>query len=73
MNNINWIKVISSNLNKVAYDSNNSVLYVWFKSGWIYMYRGVSLKIYNDLLNAPSKGKFLDSYIKGVYPYHRLR
>lgn len=66
--------VRSSNLKSVGYDPIDSILEVEFHSGGIYHYFRVPLEIYNALINAPSKGKFLDrNVIKRRFAYRQIR
>ena len=68
------IPVESSDLASVGYDSKNSVLEIEFKSGGIYQYSGVPQPVYDDLMNAASKGKYFHQYIKNSrYPYSKIR
>lgn len=67
---MNMMPVSSSNLAAVGYDGRN--LYVEFHSGWLYEYANVPRNVYESLLSADSKGKFLHYYIKGNYSYRRL-
>lgn len=64
------IPVVSSNLSSVGYE--NGVLYVSFRHGGIYSYEGVPYEVYQNLLKAPSKGKYFAAYIKNSYPYRKL-
>ena len=65
--------VQSSNLASVGYDSDNMVLEIEFLKGGIYQYSNVAEQIYNDLINASSKGKYFDQNIKKAgYPYTRV-
>lgn len=60
--------VTSSNLHSVGYSKTQNSLVVKFKSsGRIYAYENVPLAVYQDLMNANSKGIFFDSEIKGSY------
>ena len=36
------------------------------------MYTGVPRSVYNELMNAPSHGKYFHQFIKNVYPYTKL-
>lgn len=67
---MNMIPVDSSDLESVGYE--NGTLYVRFHSGGIYSYSGVPERVYYDLMNAASKGKYFSAYIKNSYPYQRL-
>lgn len=75
MANINSIKMISvesSNLDRVGYDDSTNDLYVQFKSSGLYVYRNVPKEVYDELLNAESKGKYHNKNIKWKYEYKRL-
>ena len=63
--------VESSNLKSVRYDGQN--LFVEFGKGSIYVYYEVPLELYTELLKAESKGKYLNSNIKNVYRYEKIR
>lgn len=62
--------VDSTNLESVGYDGTN--LFVRFKNGSIYVYFHVPESLYQELLNAESKGKFLNKHIKRVFQYERI-
>jgi hypothetical protein len=68
---LKWVDVQSSNLLAVAHDGAD--LWVTFGAGGgpitVYAYRGVPGAVYHALLNAPSKGKFLNATVKGRYAY----
>lgn len=64
------IKVNSSNVQAIGYDGQD--LYVEYNSG-TYRYVGVSAKLFEDLKNAESKGKFMNQYIKDSFKCERLR
>ena len=57
--------VVSSNIHSVGWEDN--YLFVWFKTARVYRYAGVPVTIYNELVGAPSAGKFLNSHIKPFY------
>lgn len=64
------IKVESSNVDAVGYE--NAVLVVRFVNGSVYSYSDVPEEVYDSMLNAESKGKYLCQKIKGKYDYCRL-
>lgn len=64
--------VASSNVASVGYDEDYSLLFVRFLNGSLYQYKNVPFVVYNELLNAPSAGRFLNSHIKGIYPFDKL-
>lgn len=64
--------VKSSNIAWVAYDEESKTLYVNFHSGSTYSYDDVPIEIFNDLLNAGSKGRYFARKIKFSYKYKKL-
>lgn len=66
------LPVTSSNIRAIGYDTTNQTLEVEFLSGWIYQYYGVSEFLYEKIMQASSKGQFLNQYIKNAYPYSRV-
>ncbi len=67
------ISVESSNLASVGYDPAISTLEIEFHSGAIYQYFAVPQEIYDGLMNAASKGSYLDHNIKkGGYSYAKV-
>ena len=69
---VNMIPVSSNNLTAVGYDTLSNTLYVSFKGGSTYAYFDVPVNVYNQLMKAPSHGRFLASNIKGYYNYRKL-
>lgn len=69
---LQWISVQSSNLDSVAYAADERELHVRFKSSGYYIYSGVPEAVYIGLLNAASKGGYLDAHVKKAgYRYRR--
>lgn len=66
---MNWTSVNSSNVIAVAYNENN--LYVEYRRGE-YVYKNVPKKVYDGLLKADSKGKYMCAEVKGKYEYEKL-
>ena len=65
------IYVDSSNIEAIGYDNDAQELHVRFLSGTSYIYHGVPRQIFDDLMQAPSKGSFLNREVKGVYQYSK--
>lgn len=63
--------VKSSNIVSIGYDEVNAILEVEFARSGVYKYFNVPKKVYEAFLNAPSKGKFLFSNIKGKYKFSK--
>ena len=64
--------VSSTNLRSVGYDQATQTLEVEFLSGGVYQYYNVLQHTHDELMGAPSKGRFLNTYIKNAYPYSRV-
>ena len=65
--------VQSSSVSSVGYDQDSSTLEVEFLNGSVYQYFGVPESIFDGLMNAPSKGTFLDQFVKKAgYSYARI-
>ena len=67
------VAVESSSIDAVGYDAATRRLTVRFLgSGNTYVYLGVAPSVFEALLAAPSKGRYLNFHIKDAYPYRRL-
>ncbi|AZI66922.1 KTSC domain-containing protein [Kaistella daneshvariae] len=64
--------VSSSNIESIGYDKQNQELYIKFLNQTIYVYKGVPQHEYQNLLEAPSQGSYLNRNFKNVYPYERI-
>ena len=64
--------VFSSNIRSIGFDRGAQVLEIEFFSGGIYQYRDVPESVYDELMLAPSKGKFYQHRIKEYFPYLRV-
>ena len=64
--------VVSSNVKAVGYDEASETLEVEFLNGSCYQYFGVPSSIHEKMMLEPSKGRFLHTYIRNVYPYSRV-
>lgn len=68
-----WIETPeSSNIARFDYDEAAYILKVEFKNGGLYDYFDVPQHIYEGMVAAPSKGKYLAQQIKGRYRYARV-
>ena len=66
-------KVKSSNIAEVGYEPEFKELFVKFKSGKTYVYRGVPRDLFLDFKNAKSLGKFLNAKLKDRYGVSQLK
>lgn len=64
--------VASSNVASIGYDPQSGTLEVEFHTGAVYQYYGVPENIYDQLMQAASKGSFLNTYVKNAYSFSRV-
>ena len=65
-------KVESSNIASVGYDQLDSILEIEFKSGAVYQYENVPIRVYDVMMKADSVGKYFNAHIKSKYNYRRV-
>lgn len=62
--------VQSSSIARLGFDARREELHVQFRtSDHVYIYEGVSPDVYAELLASDSKGGFVNTHIKNVYPF----
>lgn len=64
--------VESSNLASVFYDSKRKILEIEFNHGGLYQYIDVPKQVFENLLKAPSHGKYFVHNIKRDYRYLKV-
>ena len=65
--------VDSSNVEAIGYDPATQELHVRFlKSGETYVYYNVEECVFNEIMQADSKGQYLNLNIKGRYDFGKL-
>jgi hypothetical protein len=72
-----FFPVDSSNVEEFGYDEENRILYVRFLAkgsspSSLYQYEDVEPEVYDQFFEAPSKGRFIWSHLRGRYNYARL-
>lgn len=69
------MKVQSSTIKDIDREvvKGNIYLKVTFNNGREYLYEGVTAKVYEEFLLAPSKGKYFHENINGRYNYTRVK
>ena len=71
MPNMNYVD--SSNIEAIGYDAGSQELHVRFlKSGETYVYYNVEEWLFQEILQADSKGVYLNSNVKSHYSYSKL-
>ena len=63
--------VESSTLSRAAYDAARQLLWLKFQGGPLYCYFGVPPEVHQELIRAPSKGKYFNLCIRGHFPYRK--
>ena len=59
--------VKSSNIEAIGYDDKQCDLFVRFHTGATYVYHGVPVDVFRQLMNSDSKGRYLNRIIKPSY------
>jgi hypothetical protein len=67
-----FVQVESSMISGVFYDDFTSNLFIEFKNGPVYYYRDVPKFLYQEMMEAESKGKFFSSRIKKEYSFGKV-
>ena len=67
------IQVESSMIYAVGYDEESQTMEVAFNSGGVYRYFDVPKDIYEGLLAAESKGRYMRANVIDMYPYAKGR
>jgi curved DNA-binding protein CbpA len=67
--NIERIRVESSNIHSVGFDVGSKILQVEFLNGSVYQYNNVPKYVYDELMQAASKGKYFNKNIVFSYKY----
>jgi hypothetical protein len=65
--------VASSALAAVGYEPRSRTLGVVFHNGGVYQYAGVPGAVYDELMNAPSKGRYFAEFVRDRYPTTKVR
>ena len=63
------VYVDSSNIEAIGYDEGALELHVRFLSGACYIYHNVPQHVFDSLMQAPSKGSYLNREVKGIYTF----
>lgn len=72
MGEIKWVSTpTSSNVERIGYDKERQKFYVDFNKTGTYEYSGFPEEKWNDALNAPSIGKFINEEVRGKYEFEK--
>jgi len=72
MNTIEKITVNSSAINTAEYISESEVMTVYFNNGSVYEYSHMPKFYWRGLYESTSKGKFLNSFVFGRFPFNKV-
>ena len=59
----------STSLKTACYQEQSAFFDLEFQSGMIYRYLGVPVEVYQELLQAESKGRYFNLHIRNRYSY----
>ena len=62
----------SSQIAAIEYNESEMALYVTFQRSGQYVYWNVPVSVADGFRDAPSAGKYLNAFIKGLYDYEFL-
>lgn len=57
----------SKAIKRAEYDQDTGRMQIWFPRSGPYDFCGVPIEVWEELLQAPSKGTFYNSYIRDQY------
>jgi len=63
------IAVDSTSLRTVGYDAERQLLRIEFQNGSIYHYFDVPATVYQELMQAPSKGAYFNRSIRPIFDF----
>ncbi len=63
------LEVVSSVVQSAGH---SRVLEIQFESGRVYQYFDVPESVYQELMQAESKGKYFNAHIRNQYPYQEI-
>lgn len=72
LEDFDYVSVNSSNIYNVGYDRKEKRLEVEFKNNSVYQYEDVDPDVFEDLIYAPSVGRYFHDNIKYNYVYSRI-
>ena len=64
--------VVSSMMRSAGYDEALAVLEIEFVTGHVYRYHAVPRRDWQGLMDAESKGRYFEAYIRDKYPMRRV-
>ena len=65
-------RVDSTSIELAGYDDMKQILAVKFHNGLMYHYLNVPQYVYNEFLNSPSLGTYINTHIKPQYEFVKI-
>jgi lysyl-tRNA synthetase class 2 len=65
-------QVASTNIRSIGFAEASGTLEIEFHGGGVYQYLNVPEMVYAALMNAPSKGRYLNDHIKNRYQCRKI-
>ncbi len=66
-------RIDSSSIKSVGYDPDAEILEIEFRNGGVYQYLDVPKRVYEDVINASSAGRYHTVYIKDEFRFRRIK
>jgi hypothetical protein len=66
-------QIESSSIKSIGYEPEGKLLEIELRGGGIYQYFQVPPKVFDDLINAASAGRYYSKYVRAVYKYRKVR
>jgi hypothetical protein len=66
------VRLDSTTLAAATYDERRGTLQLDFRDGTRYLYSGIALTLYRELLHATSKGSFFNRRIRSHFSYVKI-
>lgn len=69
---MNRVPVNSTSIAGIGYDEQTQTLEIEFRHGGVYQYFDVPATVHQQLMTAPSRGRYVAEQIKGAYRFARV-
>lgn len=70
---INRMAVISSNIKSIGYRLSDGTLEIEFLTERVYRYANVPFYIYEELMDAPSVGRYFNLFIRNRFDFEEIK
>jgi len=66
-------RVSSTSVRSIGYDAGTKILEVELRNNGIYQYFGVPPRVFDDLRNAASVGRYYSKFVRDEYEYRKIK